>query len=304
MSEVKNTGVDTGPRSLVLPIVLVALAAAVFAFAFINLGGMDLIDRFFDGDMDERAATPVPPKPTKDPDEDTTPSTEDPANADDPGSDADDVDPDAGDTPAPAAPAPAASPATKPVTTPAVAPAPGDVVAPSAGGTVPAEARERMYWEQVDSQDQIGRLISGKIRSFAFSPQSATATEARLRVSTTGDATVSGNAVLRAYDGNWFFSSITRDGQTPRGAAGRKGDSAVVDTIVKQQIASQPVIASFVDGGYRTINVNNVSMGAGTATISVEFTGGTQARRAGEIVAISKDINGVKHWFLTSFREL
>ncbi len=293
--QINNDTPAAPSRSLVLPIALVILGIAAFAYAFTTMGGMDLVDRFF-GTGDEQVATPVPPKPTEDEDEDTT-AVGDPADA---GSDdsavVDDGTDDSGTQ------APGATTATPPT---AVGGNQGtSPVTAATGVNVPADAREKMYWEQVDSQEQIAKLISGKITSFAFAPQAATSTEARLAVSTSGDAPVSGTAVLRSYDSAWFFSSITRDGHTSRGASGRRADTAVVDAIVKQQASSQAVIASFVDGGYRTVRVNNVSMGAGTATLDVEFTGGAKTRSAGQIVCISKDINGVKHWFLTSFREL
>ena len=284
----------TKKRSLLVPLLVVLAAAAVFAASFWFLGGMELAERLLSGSDGDQVATPVPPKPTEDPDDEDAAPPEEEA----PDEDAD-VDEDA-EEPADAAPT---TPATSP--TPSTPSAPSDsAVTPVTGVQVPAEARERMYWEQVDSQEQITKLVTGKISSFSFTPQSATATEARLRVSTHGDDPISGTAVLRNYDGAWFFSSITRDGNTSLGPAGRRGDTSVTNTIVEQQAQSQGVIGAFVDGGYRSVKVNNVSMGSGTATLDVEFGGGTKARKAGQIVAISKDINGVKHWFLTSFREL
>ncbi|MBS3956244.1 MAG: hypothetical protein KGZ40_01730 [Clostridiales bacterium] len=287
MTDEPKSQLPAKPRSLVIPVAAVLLATAVFAGAFVFLGGIDLVDNILGGGDNAQVTAPVPPKPTEDPDaEAPTPPGDGTA---------------AEETPtAPAAPAPPVSP----VSSQAPAPTPPATVVPATGVTVPADARARMYWEQVDSQEQIGKLVGGKISSFSLTPQSATATEARLRVSTNGNDPISGTVVLRAHDGAWFFSSITRDGNASRGAAGRRGDISVIDTIVEQQTASQDVIAAFVDGGYRTVKVNRVSTGSGTVTIDVEFGGGTKPRSAGQIVAISKDINGVKHWFLTSFREL
>ena len=293
VTESPTPATDAKKRSLLAPLLIVLAAAGVFAASFWFLGGTELVDRLLTG-SDDQVATPVPPKPTEDPDEDATPPADDEA----PGDDAD-LDEDAGepaDTSAPTVPA--SSPG-------ASAPsAPSGGVTPVSGVQVPAEAKERMYWEQVDSQEQIAKLVSGKITSFSLAPQSATASEARLRVSTQGESPISGTAVVRKYDGAWFFSSIARDGNASLGPAGRRGDTSVTSTIVEQQATSQDVISAFVDGGYRTVKVNNVSMGSGTATLDVECGGGTKSRRAGQIVCISKDISGQKHWFLTSFREL
>ena len=293
MTDAPKAATAATRRSLIVPLLVVLAAAAVFAASFWFLGGVELVDRLITGSDDE-VATPVPPKPTEDPDEDAAPPADEA-----PGDDVD-VDEDAeepADTDAPTTPATAPAPSSPS--------APDDTdVTPATTVQVPAEARERMYWEQVDSQEQIGKLVTGKVTSFSLAPQSATASEARLRVSTQGEGPISGTAVLRAYDSAWFFSSITRDGNTSLGPAGRRGDTSVINTIVDQQAQSQDVIGAFVDGGYRTVKVNNVSMGSGTATLDVEFGGGSKPRRAGQIVCISKDISGQKHWFLTSFREL
>ncbi len=233
-------------RSLMLPVLLVILAAAVFAGAFFLLGGMDLIDDFFGaGDP----VVEVPPKPQPEPSDvatTTAPVAEDPPS-------------------------------------------------------IPAEAQQWMYWEQVDSQEQIGRLVSGDIERLTLSNPRVGSDDATLRVQTSEGVT--GEVVLRNHDGAWFFERISAGTARSRGPEGREGDTSVVETIVKEQAESQDVIGAFVDGGYTTIDVVEVQNGPGTATITVRLGGGTKPAREGSIVAISKDIRGTTHWFLARFKE-
>jgi hypothetical protein len=58
---------------------------------------------------------------------------------------------------------------------------------------------------------------------------------------------------------------------------------------------------AILDGGYKTVTVNGVSGGSGTASVNISLSGGTAPRAAGTITCVSKDIGGVKHWFITSF---
>ncbi|MBE0416980.1 MAG: hypothetical protein IBX63_04375 [Coriobacteriia bacterium] len=167
---------------------------------------------------------------------------------------------------------------------------------------VPEDAQQLMYWEQVDSQEQIIRLIEGKIDRFTLSGPLVGPDDAKLKVETSEG--VSGEVVLRNYEGAWFFTKITREGNVSRGPAGRTADTGIVETIVKEQAASQDVVASFVDGGYATVEVVGITSGLGTVTIDVEFAGGTKPARSGQIVALSKEIRGTTHWFLAQFKEL
>ena len=71
--------------------------------------------------------------------------------------------------------------------------------------------------------------------------------------------------------------------------------------IVSAQASNQDIPVGIVNGGYKTVTVNGVSGGSGTASIAISLSGGTAPRAAGTITCVSKDIGGVKHWFITSF---
>ena len=171
-----------------------------------------------------------------------------------------------------------------------------------------ADLREWMYWEQVDSQDSIGELVAGKWRSFSvvgvnLNPTTASLTLAGMYKS---GASLQGTLVLRKLESAWYFSKITSDGNVSLGPTGRRGaDNGVVSTIVSEQgeATNQAVINGLRDGGYKTITVNSVKRGSGTATIDITLAGGTKGTRAGRIVCVSKTINGRKHWFITRCEE-
>jgi hypothetical protein len=164
------------------------------------------------------------------------------------------------------------------------------------------DQQNRMYAEQVASQEQIGNLVTDKIASFTLEDVTTSDSTANVRVTAdykTGPD-VSGTMVLRDYGGTWYFLSITRDGHeavTP----GVKGDSGVLEAIMTAQQNNQDIPKAIVDGSYTTLTVEGVSTGSGTASIKISLSGGTAPRTAGTITCISKDIGGVKHWFITSF---
>jgi len=146
------------------------------------------------------------------------------------------------------------------------------------------------------------REVRPKIASFSLGNVTKSGSTASVRVSanyTTGPD-VSGTMVLRDYGGTWYFSSITRDGNaavTPSVT----GDSSVLAAIMTAQQKNQDIPKAIVSGGYTKLSVDGVSTGSGTASIKISLTGGTAPRTAGTITCISKDIGGVKHWFITSF---
>ncbi|MDY0339626.1 MAG: hypothetical protein RBS17_00230 [Coriobacteriia bacterium] len=182
---------------------------------------------------------------------------------------------------------------------PATSPAPSKppVVTPPT-----ADQQSRMYWEQVGSQEQIGKLVRGEVSVISLGSASRSGSTASIPVTVGYKAggSLSGTMVLRDYSGTWYFSSISRSGSagsTPSGS----GDTGVVSALVQQQAANQDIPTGIVSGGYKKVTVNGVSQGSGTATLNITLSGGTAAPTSGTITCVSKTIGGVKHWFITSF---
>lgn len=208
---------------------------------------------------------------------------------------------------APAAPAASEEPtSTEPtVTAPAPAPEADEPPAVQPAATPPGGQQvARMYWEQVDSQQQINKLVNGEISSFSLGTPNVGAQVASVGVSVSYKAggSLGGSLVMRKYGTAWYFSSITASGGGGTTAQRRPADQGVVSTLVSQQATNQNVILGFLDGGYKRVTVNSVSKGSGTATINVTLDGGTRPRSAAQIVAVSKNIDGTKYWFVTTFR--
>jgi len=178
----------------------------------------------------------------------------------------------------------------------------GDAAAPPAATAPTLDQQNRMYAEQVASQEQIGNLVAGKIASFSLGSVSKSGSTASVRVTANykSGPDISGTMVLRDYGGTWYFSSITRDGSSAV-TPSVTGDSGVLSAIMTAQQDNQDIPKAIVSGGYTTLSVDGVSAGSGTASIKISLSGGTAPRTAGTITCISKDIGGVKHWFITSF---
>lgn len=268
--------------SALAALVLVAALAGVF----VAVGGIDMVADLLAGDADSNEIiAPVPPSDPAEPGDGSAgepgASTE-PTASDEPSStEAADDGTAAQSTSGGTSSGTASTPVAKPPT---------------------ADQQQRMYAEQVASQEQIGKLVRGEITSFNLGTvtKSGSTASVRVTVNYTSGAPISGTMVLRDYSGVWYFSSITRDGNaavTPN----VPGDSSVIAAIVSAQAQNQDIPVAIVSGGYKTVTVEGVSAGSGTATLKISLSGGTSPRAAGTITCISKDIGGVKHWFITSF---
>jgi hypothetical protein len=177
------------------------------------------------------------------------------------------------------------------------------------GGTTPVakpptgDQAARMYWEQVASQEQIGRLVRGEISKLTIGTVTKSGSTASVRITVTYKAggSLSGTMILRDYGGVWYFSAIARDGNSLAVRTGKPGDTGVISTIVSQQAANQSIPLGILNGGYKLLTVENTSMGSGTTKIGISLSGGTSARTSADITCVSKVINGEKHWFIASF---
>lgn len=259
-------------------LVLVAALAGVF----VAVGGVDMVaDLLAGGSDDGEIIAPVPPETPG------APVAEEPAGSTEPTESVEPTDTTAAETPAQGTGATGGT--TTPATTPVAKPPTGDQQA-------------RMYAEQYASQEQIGKLVRGEISSFNLGAVTTSGSTASVRVTANYAAggSISGTMVLRDYNGVWYFSSITRDGSSG-GSVRVTGDSGVIAAIVNAQAANQDIPVGIVNGGYKTLTVNGVSGGSGTASVRITLSGGSAPRTTGTITCVSKDIGGVKYWFITSF---
>jgi len=261
-------------------LVVVALAGG----AFVVSGGPDLVAQLITGDANEAPVAPVAP---------VTPATEEPAESTEPSTPTESVEPTAV-TEAPVEAA-AADDSDDQATT-------AQAVTPVAAKPPTTDQQSRMYWEQVWSQDNIAALVRNEFASFTLGSVTKSGSTANIRVTANyrAGSSFGGTMVLRDYSGVWYFSSITRDGHAARTPTG-SGDTSIMSTIVSQQASNQTIPVGIVNGGYKKVAINGVTMGSGTATVKITLSGGTAAPATGAITCVSKTIGGEKHWFITSF---
>ncbi len=268
-------------KKLVAALVATVVIVGAFAAAYALLGGADMVADLLGGKGAEPVAS-TPATPAKPSAPSGTPSTPSESSA-----------PTESVEPTEAAEAPATQPS-------------GTT---SGGSSTPAvtlptsDQAARMYWEQVASQEQIGKLVRGEVSRFSIGSVSVSGDAAvvPLTVTYTDGSSLSGRMVLRKYGTAWYFSSIARSGNPLTVTTGKSADLAVVQTIVNQQATNQDLVAGIVSGAYKTCTIAGVSSGSGTATVKITLSGGSGSPVAGRITCISKAIDGTKHWFITSF---
>ncbi len=196
---------------------------------------------------------------------------------------------------------------TKPSTSPpATSPPASTPTTPAPSADLFLDDPEKLFWEQVDSQEQIGRLVRGEVASLTVGATKLDGDRASIRVQAAyvGGGELGGVLVLEKADGLWFFVSMTREGNVSLGPEGRgEADMSVVTTIIEQQSKSQDIVTGLVDGEYETIDVLSVERGSGTATIAISLKDAKGTPTDGEIVCVTKEISGKTMWFITAFRK-
>jgi hypothetical protein len=179
-----------------------------------------------------------------------------------------------------------------------------------ASSTLPSDAQERMFVEQMESRAALTDLVEGKIASFSIGTPVTTDTSATLPLTVTyiSGSNISGRmAFLKSYK-TWYFFSISGRAEKQSGdvASPEAFDSGVVSTITGQQAeaGTQDMIAKgLLGGGYKTVKVNSVKMGRRTATVDVSLSGGSQPAADGRLVCISKTEAKTTYWFVASFEK-
>jgi hypothetical protein len=176
-------------------------------------------------------------------------------------------------------------------------------VTPTASVTIPDEALEQMYFEQLASQELIGKLVAGDIVSLALSDVVNDGGSATIRVEATlkDSAVIGGNMQLRRFDEAWYFYMITRDPHDKTTPKTGTPDLALMRTIVEQQAVSQDIPTAMLGGQYTACRIGQVTPGAGTVEIEMTLAGAAAPDLKGSILCVSKGDTS-KKWFITSFQ--
>jgi hypothetical protein len=259
--------------------VLVFVLLVAFATAFYFLGGVDLVASAVNGLLGGGTATVAPPAP----------STAAPSQA-------------------------ATTPASASNTTSS-----GLVLPPG----VDEAFAKRMYVEQLESQANIAKLVSGNVSMFTLGARSSVpgGREIATTVTFTDKTKASGVLGLAQKQGRWYFvfisgkrgtstggeaDTVAQDGvdtfgSNPTPLNNKPVDTDVLNTVLAEQLKSQDVFNAMLGGSYNRISIDKVTPGEGTATLEITLTGQKSAAMKGRVLCISKDIDGTKTWFITSF---
>lgn len=166
----------------------------------------------------------------------------------------------------------------------------------------------RLWQEQIDSQELIGRLVEGDISRLDISKVASDTNEATLTVSVTlSDKTkVPGVIGLRKFGDEWYvaFASQRRDGKIVRPIGDlptvEDVDIALLNTILDQQQQSQEVISEYLGGTVTSLTLEKPTPGPNTVTLAVEMQE-THGEGYARIVAIKSEKAGRPLWFLARF---
>lgn len=172
---------------------------------------------------------------------------------------------------------------------------------------MPEDFALRLWQEQLDSQEVIGRLVAGEIASLELTGVEQDGDEAAIGlVARSKDgAAMRGKMGLRRYDDVWYASWVTaeRDGSAPPPSTDLPGlediDVDVLNAVLAEQRKSRPVSDQMVDGSIMKLTVDSIDRGPQTATIHLSVTGGSV--RKADLVVIEQEVGGTTYQFLARF---
>lgn len=173
---------------------------------------------------------------------------------------------------------------------------------------MPEEFALRLWQEQIDSQDNIRRLVDGEVISVAINDVQERGDRAVLGVDVRfKDATAAkGTLEMVRFGDTWYFARVT--GLHPDAAVGDTPipkvddvDVGVLNTILEQHQGSSQVLQEYADGVITKVVVNDIVTGPGTARLTLEMEQTHPHVGWGDLVMISKEIGGETVWFLARF---
>lgn len=170
-------------------------------------------------------------------------------------------------------------------------------------GVTEAQAKQ-MYAEQLDSQNNIERLVGNEVESFTINDRSVASGKAELKLTVKYRNGLTQRGTMRLFkaDKVWYFKSITRhqvDEVLPKLAS---YDVGVLNTMLAEQVVNADVTEKLVDGTYKTITIGRPKRGYRSVEIPVTFAGAAgKAKVLGSVTCISKTSRGESTWFITGF---
>jgi hypothetical protein len=178
-----------------------------------------------------------------------------------------------------------------------------------ATSTLPAEAQQRMFVEQMESVVSLTAVVQRQMDSISFGDPSMTDATATIPVVATlnSGATTKGTLTLKRYGSAWYLFSLRRNGIADEAEpAPGKIDRGLVATLTQQQAmpgTQQLITSGLLKHGFRVVTIDHVQAGPRTATVDVTLSGGTDAPSQGRLVCISAVDGGTTYWFVARFEK-
>lgn len=196
---------------------------------------------------------------------------------------------------------------------------------PSAGLQLPQGVSEefalRLWQEQIDSQENIEKLVNGEVKELKIGVSEYDAYEGLTQVvAVFDDGTSAPGELHMAKQGeNWYVrylsglrerdtggsaDTVNTDGGEPETPLPdiEDVDVAVLNTMFAEQDKSQEVFQDYLQGNVQRVVIREVQMGAGTATILATMYEKDHTADA-QIVAVVSDVGGEETWFLARFEK-
>lgn len=177
---------------------------------------------------------------------------------------------------------------------------------------MPSEFALRLWQEQLDSQENISRLISGYVESLAIEKVDRSGDKALLhvRAAFADGSTLPGVIGMRKYGGSWYIHYITgfRSGVGTANLDPPESplpdistvDVALLNTVLKEQSYSRNVTEEYVAGIVKKIYIQDVVKGPGTVTLKVEMAE-THGEGYAQLVLLERNVDGRRKYFFARF---
>jgi hypothetical protein len=168
----------------------------------------------------------------------------------------------------------------------------------------------RMWQEQIDSQANIVRLAEGDVSYIEFAGVDREGDSAILGITAgfTDGTSAQGKLGMDLIGEKWYFqwvSGLRGDGEAPPPDTPLPSvedvDVAVLNTILEQQADSEATLREYAEGVVTKVRVEDVVRGPDTVTLHIEMEENHDHSGFGEVVLISKEIDGRKLWFVARF---
>lgn len=185
----------------------------------------------------------------------------------------------------------------------------------------------RVFLEQVESQDNLGRLVDGELTSISADNVVQTDDGAIVYVTARFSDGTSGPGYLRLVkkDSGWYYASVAGGNEAAAGLSstvsdGKESDvqrtddeviehvgstvfdSGVITAIISQSKKNSSLAKDLVAGEISSINFGKPKSGAGTVTLPATIDYRTGADRKGQTVLVAKTIDGRQYYFMTTLK--